>query len=474
MSDRGSNSGSQSLRSSQRDTIEYEDVTPGESASQVESSVSRASQAARKAAAEVRARTARRRAARESQIAALRDEIVEIEVEGAKEALEIEDEVFQRELRKTGSHSRRSVSEPRGVRSWAPDGQMRRIRVEETKTSCMVMCGATGSNADQSSSHQSIIPRKLFEEKEGESQVTIAEESCAARPEEPLGLPCATEDTEEGRKNRVEAWISETTVQEADGKDSEGLKTIYRDEDVRVRVPKRTSSRAHSTSQRRSDANSVTRKIEQDPGQETREKLKAAESNLASSRKSVMSLELRPGKRPSEASEAIEGSQSSQRHDGEGVGARSGRVSRTTSPRKERMKPAYSGWEDPNHTHQSARRVNPVPQEEMRLTDRVDLPRRSGEGTGVRSSRTPKITPPRREGVDVAYSEWEEANLTRQSARKSTLDPQEEMSLTDYEELPPITQRKQRSDQEKPFTRVRTRPEPPFCPPRENETFRKN
>ena len=245
------------------------------------------------------------------QIAAIRDETVEMEAEGAKEALEIEDEVFQRELRKTGSPSRRSVSEPRGVRSWAPNGQMRIIRVEETKTSCMVMCGATGSNAAQSSSHQSIIPRKLFGEKEGESQVTIAEESRAVRPEEPLGLPCTTEDTAEGRKNRVEAWISETTAQEADGKDSEGSETIYRDEDIRVRVPKRTSSHAHSTSQRRSDANSATRKIEQGPGQETREKLKAAESNLASSRRSVTSLELRPGKRSSEASEVIEGSQSS-------------------------------------------------------------------------------------------------------------------------------------------------------------------
>ena len=503
MSNRGSNSGSQSLTSSRKETIEYEDVTPGKSASQVESSVSRVSEVARRAAAEVRARTARRRAARELQIAAVRDEIVEIEAEGAKEALEIKDEVFQRELCKTGPPSRRSVSEPRGVRSWAPDGQMRRIRVEETKTSCMVMCGATGSNAAQSSSHQSIIPRKLFEEEERESQVTIAEESRAARPEEPLRFPCAIEDMEEGRKNRVEAWISETTAQEADWKNSEGSETMYRDEDVRVRVPKRTSSHVHSTSQRRSDANNATRRIEQDPGQETREKLKATESNLASSRRSVMSVDLRPKRRSSKASEVIEGSQNSRRRSGEGVGVRSGRAPRVTSPRKERMdtaysgweepdfthrtarkaspvpqeemsltgcvdlprrggegtgvhsnrtpritaprrervETAYSGWEEPNFTHQTARKANPVPQEEMSLTDRVNLPRRSGEGMGVRPSRTPRITPPRREGVDTAYSGWEEPNFTRQSARKLSLDPQEEMSLTDYAELPPITQR---------------------------------
>ena len=72
MSDRGSNSGSQSLASSRKDTIEHKDVTPGESASQVESSVSRASRVARRAAVEVRARTARERAAKELQIAAMK------------------------------------------------------------------------------------------------------------------------------------------------------------------------------------------------------------------------------------------------------------------------------------------------------------------------------------------------------------------------------------------------------------------
>ena len=373
MSDRGNNSGSRPL-------IEYEDVTPGDSASQVRSSVSRASEVARRVAAEVRAWTARRRAAKELRIAAMRDEIVELETEGTKEALEVEDEVFQRELRKTGSPGRRSVSEPRGVRSWAPDGQMRRMRAEETKTSCMVQCGTTGSNAARSSSHQSIIP-KLLGEEEGESQATVAEGSRAARPEEPLELPWATEDTEEGRRNRVEAWISEAMIQEADWKDSEGSGTIYRDRDVRVRVPKRTSSHVHSTSQRRSDANDTTRRIEQDLGQGAREK-----SNLALSRRSVMSVDLRPRKRLSEASEVIEGSQNSQRH----------RTSRITSPRK-RMDTANSGWEEPNFTHRTVRKASPVPQDEMSVTDCVDFPRRGGEGTGVRSSRTPKTMPPRRE-----------------------------------------------------------------------------
>ena len=301
MSDRGSNFGSRSL-------IEYEDVTPGKSASQVGSSVSRASEAARRAAAEVRARTARRRAARELEIAAIRDEIVEEEAEGAKEALAIEDEVFQRELRKTGSPGRRSVSESRGVRSWAPDGQIRRVREEETKTSCTVMCGATGSNAARSGSHQSIRPRKPFREDEGSPQATDAEESRTTRPEEPFEFPCATEDTEEGRKNRVEAWVSETTIREADWKDSEGSGIIYRDQDVRVRMPERMSSHGHSAPQRRSSANSTAQRIEQDP-----EHGAPGKSNVASSRRSVLSMDLCPKKRSSEASEAIGGSQNFRR-----------------------------------------------------------------------------------------------------------------------------------------------------------------
>ena len=61
-----------------------------------------------------------------------------------------------------GLLSQRSAPESRGVRSWAPDGQMRRVQVEETRTSCMVVCGPTGSNVAPGSSNQSLIPRKLF------------------------------------------------------------------------------------------------------------------------------------------------------------------------------------------------------------------------------------------------------------------------------------------------------------------------
>ena len=350
---------------------------PGDSASQVESSISRASEKARRAAEEVRARTARRCAAKELRIAALRDEIVELETEGAKEALEVAGEVFSRELRKTGSPSRRAASEPRGVGSRAPDGQMRRVRVAETKTSCMEKCGTTGSSAARSSSHRSIIPRKLFGEEEGESQATVAEGPREALPEEPLELPWATEDTEEGRRNRVDAWISEATIPEVDQKDSEESGTIYRDQDVRVRVPKRTGSHVHSTSQRRSDANDRTRGIEQDLRQGAWEK-----SNLNPRRRSVMSVDLRPRKRLSEASEVSKGSQNSQRH----------RISRITSPRK-RMDTVNSGWEGTNLNYRTARKASPAPQEEMSLTGCVDTPRQGGKYVDVCSSGTPKTVP---------------------------------------------------------------------------------
>ena len=153
--------------------------------------------------------------------------------------------------------------------------------MEETKTSCMVKCGTTGSSVARGSIRQSIIPRKLFGEEEGESQATIADGSLATRPEETPGLPCATEGTEEGRRNRIEAWITDTTTQEADWKDSEEPESTYRDQNVRLREPKQASSRVPSTSQEGRDVNSVPRKMEQSPGQESRERSRVTESSFS-------------------------------------------------------------------------------------------------------------------------------------------------------------------------------------------------
>ena len=307
MSDRGSNSGFRTL-------VEDKDVAPGDSASQAGSSMSRASEKARRAAAEVRARTARRCAAKESEIAALREEIVGIETEGAQEALEVAGEVFTEELRKTGPPSRRAVSEPRGVGSWIQDDQARRARKLNAKTSCVGRSGNIENSVVQSSSHRSIIPKRLFREEEGESQATGANGTGEALPGGSLELPRATEDTEEGRRSRIEAWVSEAATAEADQKDSEESRVIYRDQDVRVKVPRQASSQAYATLQRRS----------------------------------VESEDLRPRKRPSETfemSQREKGSQNLRRY----------RTSRIASPQRETV---YSDWEEMSSVYRSARDSN--------------------------------------------------------------------------------------------------------------------
>ena len=342
----------------------------------------------------------------------MREEIVEMEAEGEKEVLDVGDEAFKRELRKTDSLSRRSAPESRGVMSWAPDGQMRRVQVEETRTSCMVVCGPTGSNVAPSSSNQSIIPRKLFGEEEDESQAMVAEGSRVVRPEGNPGLPCATEDTEEGRRNRTKAWITETATQEVDWKGNGEPEVMYQDQDVRLKEPKRANSHVPPASQRGSDANNAPRRIERSPGQESRERSGVAESSLASRRRSVLSVDLHPRKRPSETSEMIEGNLISRRRSGESADVRSGRTSRITSPQKERMDTAYRRWEEPSFTRRSMRKLSPVPREEM--------------------------------------------------------------NLTDYADPPPTTRYEQESDRKDPSARTRVRTEPPLSPLRENTISKKN
>ena len=200
---------------------------------------------------------------------------MEMEAEGEKEALDVGDEAFQRELRNAGSPSRRSAPGSRGVRSWAPDGQMRRIQLEETRTSCMVVCGPTGSNVAPGSSNQSLIPRKLFGD--GEDGSTAAEGSHVVRPEENPEPPCATEDTEEGRRNRTKAWIAETATQDVDWKGNGEPEVTYQDQDVRLREPERANSHVPPASRRGSDASNASRMIERSPGQEYRERSGVAE-----------------------------------------------------------------------------------------------------------------------------------------------------------------------------------------------------
>ena len=180
-------------------------------------------------------------------------------------------------------------------------------------------------------------------------------------------------------------------------------------------MPRRASSQVHATLQRRSDANDRTRGIE---------------------RRSVMSEDLRPKRRLSEASES-KGSQNLQRH----------RMSRIASPRK-RTDTANSGWEGTNLIYRTARRASLTPQEEISRTGCEDAPRKGREYVDVCSNRTPKTVSRQRDRAETVYSDWEETNFIYRSARDSNLGPQDETSLTEYAEFPPISQHGRRSDRQ--------------------------
>ena len=252
MSNKDSDSGSQT--SSQRDTIEHQDLAPEDSASQCESSMSRASCAARRAAAEVQIRVARQKAAKELRIAEIQQEVAELEAEGETDALDAGDEVFEQVLSNTDAPSQRSTPESRGVNHWAPEGHMRRVQVEETRTSCMVVCGPSGGSVDSSSSVQSpLIPTRLFRDGEGDSRTMVAEMSRIARSDETTRPepPCVTKDTEEGRKSSTKAWDAEAAAQDIAWKFDEELP--YQDQDVRLKQPEQANSHVTPASQRRSE-----------------------------------------------------------------------------------------------------------------------------------------------------------------------------------------------------------------------------
>ena len=70
-----------------------EDLAPEDSASQCKMTMSRASCAARRAAEEAQSQVARQKAAKEVQIAALQQEV--LDAEGEKNALDAGDEAFE-------------------------------------------------------------------------------------------------------------------------------------------------------------------------------------------------------------------------------------------------------------------------------------------------------------------------------------------------------------------------------------------
>ena len=88
----------------------------------------------------------------EAQRAALQQKIVVLDAETEENALKARDEEFKQLLSNTDAPSQRSAPESRGVNYWAPEGCMRRVQVEETRTSCMVVCGPSRGSVDHSSS----------------------------------------------------------------------------------------------------------------------------------------------------------------------------------------------------------------------------------------------------------------------------------------------------------------------------------
>ena len=134
--------------------------------------------------------------------------------------------------------------------------------MEETRTSCMVVCGPARSNVAPSSSNRSLIPRRLFGEEEGGSRTMVAEGSRTTRSEETTKPepPCVTEDTEAGRMNRTKAWVADAATQDI-GWETDG-ELMYQDQDVRLKEPERTDSHVTPASQRRSDASKASRRIE--------------------------------------------------------------------------------------------------------------------------------------------------------------------------------------------------------------------
>ena len=242
---------------------------------------------------------------------------------------------------------------------------------------------------------------------------------------------------------------------------------------------------------------------------------KGLNRNLASRRRSVLSVDLHPRRRSSEVPEVAEGSLVSQWRSRRSMDPRSGRRSRVTSPQREGMYTAYRQWEEPSFT----RRSSPVSQRrsdaskapwgierspgqgpgrrsevaESNLASRrrsvlsVDLhprrrsseapevaegslvsQRRSGWSMDPRSGRRSRLTTPQKEEMYTTYHQWEEPSFTLQSRRKSSPAPQKELSLMDHTGPPPATRYGWEIDREDPSARTRVRTEPPLSPLHEN------
>ena len=444
MSNRSGNSGSPS----RKDTVEFEDVAPEESASQVASSLSRANQAARRAAAEVRAQTAQITVQRELQIAAIRQEVLDIERAGEQEALVAGDEAFKEELRNDGTYEQGSVHESGGIGTWAMNSQLPRIQTREMRTSCMVMYGPSKSDVNPDSSEQLLVPRKLFREEESRSCVTHVGKSARSKP------PYVMENADEGRTARIKEWVSNVATHGVGGETDEA----FAEQDAEIKLKKsgwaydpvtgvpRGGGQSEAPGMAESSPACWQRGwhsvISMDP-QLTRRSSEApevAESSPASRRRGGHNANPRMVRNTSEAPEVAEASPASRRRGGHPANPRMVR-SASEAPGVAEASPA--SWHGSRHS---------VMNEEPRLARRTSGAygmtewspvswREDGRSGESRLEQGLELVSPRRRGTSAISRHWEEPSVSRRSRRTLSPASQRGSSVTGYADLPLVTQR---------------------------------
>ena len=346
----------------------------------------------------------------------------------------------------------------------------------------MVMCGPGGGRVDRSGSDRSIIPRRLFGNYEGDSRTMIDEESHGTRSSETTRPepPCATEDTEEGRKNRIEAWVAKATTQDTAWESNEELS--YQDQDVRLKRPEQANSHVTTASQRRSElkmdlpsgrrASIASRRTDRGPdptsGRRSSVASEVAEPNLASQQRSELSVDLHPRRRASTASRRTDRSPDYR------PGRRSSVASEVAEPN------LASQWRSNLSVDLHSRRKSSVasrrtdPSPDPKEGRRLSVVSGVAESNLAFQSRRSRLVSPEGEKTYPARRQLEESSFTHQSRRRLSPVPQREPIMS-HTEPPAAARYDWEIDRADPSVRPRMRTEPPSSPPHESTTpFRRN
>ena len=190
----------------------------------------------------------------------------------------------------------------------------------------MGVCRPTKSDVDPDSREQLLAPRKLFREEESRSCVTHLGKSTRSKP------PYATEDTDEGRTARTKAWVSNVANHGVSGEIDEELA----EQDMEIRLRKNECVNNHD--------------IRVSRGGEQSEAHGMAESSPASwqkSRHSVISVDPRMARKPSEAPEVAEPSPASRRRGGHNANPR---MARSTSEAPGAAESSPASWQGSRHS----------------------------------------------------------------------------------------------------------------------------